>query len=170
MEEQTQKMDTISKAHSEVEGLIKQITENGLQTSNVDLLYRLIDIHKDIENEIYWKIKEECMMNREYDGYGRGRARDSRGRYMDSYGRYNDSYGRRGRRYRGYDYLDGMMDHYGNYSESRDSYGTNDRETEKSFEEMLECFEGFAITVMEEANDPTKVEKIKRVARKISEM
>ena len=43
----------------EVEKLIKAATENGLQASNVQLLYQLIDIHKDIENEKYWKNKEE---------------------------------------------------------------------------------------------------------------
>ena len=48
--EQT-KEDVLVKTKSEVERIIKQITENGLQTANVELLYKLIDIHKDIENE-----------------------------------------------------------------------------------------------------------------------
>ena len=45
------KEDVLIKTKSEVERIIKQITENGLQTANVELLYKLIDIHKDIENE-----------------------------------------------------------------------------------------------------------------------
>ena len=63
MEEENKEVeqDIISKAKEEVEKLIKTATENGLQASNVQLLYQLIDIHKDIENEKYWKNKEEAM-------------------------------------------------------------------------------------------------------------
>lgn len=174
MEENKEKVEenVLIKAKEEVEKIIKQITEEGLQGANVDLLYRLIDIHKDIENEEYWKIKEEKIMYRDYymDGnYNGGRSRDSRGRYADS------SYGRRGvpgsgrGRYRGYDYLDEVGEHYGNYSEERDTYG-NDRETEKSFDKMLQSLEDFTYLIMQEADSQDKVEKVKRTARKISEM
>ena len=107
------KEDVLIKTKSEVERIIKQITESGLQVANVELLYKLIDIHKDIENEKYWKEKEEESMyrGRDYfmdDSYNGGRSRDSRGRYMDG------SYGRRGvpgtgrGRYRGYDMIEEM--------------------------------------------------------------
>ena len=147
--------------------LIKQITESGLQVANVELLYKLIDIHKDIENEEYWKKKEENMMYRDYDNYSGGRSRDSRGRYMDSYGRRGVPGTGRGR-YRGYDYIDEMGEQYGNYSEGRDTYG-NDHETEKSFDKMLQSLEDFTYLIMQEADSPDKVEKVKRTARKISE-
>ena len=167
------KEDVLVKTKSEVERIIKQITENGLQTANVELLYKLIDIHKDIENEKYWKEKEENEMyrGRDYfmdDSYNGGRSRDSRGRYMDS------SYGRRGvpgtgrGRYRGYDMIEEMGEHYGDYSEGRDNYG-NDRETEKSFDKMLQSLEDFTYLIMQEADSPDKIEKVKRTARKISE-
>ena len=168
------KEDVLVKTKSEVERIIKQITENGLQTANVELLYKLIDIHKDIENEKYWKEKEEESMyrGRDYfmdDSYNGGRSRDSRGRYMDG------SYGRRGvpgtgrGRYRGYDMIEEMGEHYGDYSEGRDNYG-NDRETEKSFDKMLQSLEDFTYLIMQEADSPDKIEKVKRTARKISEM
>ena len=32
---------------------------NGVKQDNVDYLYKLVDIHKDIKNEEYWKKKEE---------------------------------------------------------------------------------------------------------------
>ena len=162
------KEDVLVKTKSEVERIIKQITENGLQTANVELLYKLIDIHKDIENEKYWKEKEENMMYRDYDNYGGGRSRDSRGRYMDG------SYGRRGvpgtgrGRYRGYDMIEEMGEHYGDYSEGRDSYG-NDRETEKSFDKMLQSLEDFTYLIMQEADSQDKIEKVRKTARKISE-
>lgn len=169
MEEENKetKEDVLIKTKSEVERIIKQITEEGLQTANVELLYKLIDIHKDIENEKYWKEKEENMMYRDYDNYSGGRSRDSRGRYMDSYGRRGVPGTGRGR-YRGYDYIDEMGEHYGNYSEGRDTYG-NDHETEKSFDKMLQSLEDFTYLIMQEADSPDKVEKVKRTARKISE-
>ena len=175
MEEENKevKQDVISKAKEEVEKLIKAATENGLQASNVQLLYQLIDIHKDIENEKYWKEKEENMMyrGRDYfmdDSYNGGRSRDSRGRYMDG------SYGRRGvpgtgrGRYRGYDMIEEMGEHYGDYSEGRDNYG-NDRETEKSFDKMLQSLEDFTYLIMQEADSQDKIEKVRKTARKISE-
>ena len=177
MEEENKSEETkenvLVKTKSEVETIIKQITENGLQTANVELLYKLIDIHKDIENEKYWKEKEENMMyrGRDYfmdDSYNGGRSRDSRGRYMDG------SYGRRGvpgtgrGRYRGYDMIEEMGEHYGDYSEGRDTYG-NDRETEKSFDKMLQSLEDFTYLIMQEADSQDKIEKVRKTARKISE-
>lgn len=161
------KEDVLIKTKSEVERIIKQITENGLQTANVELLYKLIDIHKDIENEKYWKEKEENMMYRDYDNYSGGRSRDSRGRYMDSYGRRGVPGTGRGR-YRGYDMIEEMGEHYGDYSEGRDTYG-NDRETEKSFDKMLQSLEDFTYLIMQEADSQDKIEKVRKTARKISE-
>ena len=162
------KEDVLVKTKSEVERIIKQITESGLQIANVELLYKLIDIHKDIENEKYWKEKEENMMYRDYDNYSGGRSRDSRGRYMESYGRRGVPGTGRGR-YRGYDMIEEMGEHYGNYSEGRDTYG-NDRETEKSFDKMLQSLEDFTYLIMQEADSQDKIEKVRKTARKISEM
>lgn len=175
MEEENKSEETkenvLVKTKSEVERIIKQITENGLQTANVELLYKLIDVHKDIENENYWKEKEKMYRGRDYfmdDSYNGGRSRDSRGRYMDG------SYGRRGvpgtgsGRYRGYDMIEEMGEHYGDYSEGRDTYG-NDKETEKSFDKMLQSLEDFTYLIMQEADSQDKIEKVRKTARKISE-
>ena len=167
MEEDKKELDLIPKAKEEVEKLIKQITESGLQVANVELLYKLIDIHKDINNEEYWEKKEENMMYRDYDNYSGGRSRDSRGRYMDSYGRRGVPGTGRGR-YRGYDMIEEMGEHYGDYSEGRDNYG-NDRETEKSFDKMLQSLEDFTYLIMQEADSQDKIEKVRKTARKISE-
>lgn len=160
MEEE--KLD-LKKVTEEVEKSIKIITDSGLQNGNIETLYKLIDIHKDIKNEEYWKGKEEMYRERDYfmdDTYNGGRRRDSKGRYMGDYGR---------RRYRGHDAIDEMGRHYGDYIDGRERYG-NDPETEKSFDKMLDCFEGFAFAIMEETNEPDKIDKIRRVARKISDM
>lgn len=167
-EEKKQETNVLDKTKEEVEKLIKQVTESGLQVANVELLYKLIDIHKDINNEEYWKKKEENMMYRDYDNYSGGRSRDSRGRYMDSYGRRGVPGTGRGR-YRGYDMIEEMGEHYGDYSEGRDNYG-NDRETEKSFDKMLQSLEDFTYLIMQEADSQDKIEKVRKTARKISEM
>lgn len=165
------KEDVLIKTKSEVERIIKQITENDLQVANVELLYKLIDIHKDIENENFWKEEINMYRGRDYfmdDSYSGGRSRDSRGRYMDG------SYGRRGvpgtgrGRYRGYDMIEEMGEHYGDYSEGRDTYGNN-RETEKSFDKMLQSLEDFTYLIMQEADSQDKIEKVRKTARKISE-
>lgn len=166
-EENKQETNVLDKTKEEVEKLIKQVTESGLQVANVELLYKLIDIHKDINNEEYWKKKEENMMYRDYDNYSGGRSRDSRGRYMDSYGRRGVPGTGRGR-YRGYDMIEEMGEHYGDYSEGRDNYG-NDRETEKSFDKMLQSLEDFTYLIMQEADSQDKIEKVRKTARKISE-
>ena len=158
-----------------VEQQIKEISAEGVNTGNVDYLYRLVDIHKDLKNEEYWK--EKIDMYREgygnydnYSDYNGGRSRDSRGRYMEG-----ESYGRRGvkgtgrSRYRGYDMIEEMGEHYGDYSEGRDNYG-NDRETEKSFDKMLQSLEDFTYLIMQEADSQDKIEKVRKTARKISEM
>ena len=76
-----------------VEKGINKTIEDGIQTSNLDTLGKLVDIYKDIANVEHWKKEEENDMRydrryRDYtrepysrEPYGR-RRRDSRGRYM----------------------------------------------------------------------------------------
>lgn len=51
------------KLKNQIEEEIKKISEQGIESSNIEMLYELIDIHKDIENEEYWKVKKEVMQN-----------------------------------------------------------------------------------------------------------
>lgn len=44
-----------------VEGRLKQLLEQGVQADDIDYFGKLVDIHKDIENENYWKIKKEVL-------------------------------------------------------------------------------------------------------------
>lgn len=86
-----------------VESQIGDINNSGIVASNIDYLYKLVDIHKDLSNEKYWKEKIDNMYREYNDNYGRKR-RDGRGRYMTG------EYGRRGidSRYRGEDFIDDM--------------------------------------------------------------
>ena len=58
--EQTEKTLN-NKIKEVVEGKIEKLLETGIQASNIDYFGKLVDIHKDIENEEYWKIKKEVM-------------------------------------------------------------------------------------------------------------
>ena len=143
----------------QVEEKIKTITDSGITPENIKALGELVDIHKDLSNEQYWEKKEEVLnmkyMRDDYrDDYGR-RSRDSRGRYM---GRGN---------YEGEDMIDEMREHYDNYMEGARYSGP---EKEKAFDYMLKSAEDFFCYLMEEVENPEQMEKIRRTARKISEM
>lgn len=171
MEEENKevKQDVISKAKEEVEKLIKAATENGLQASNVQLLYQLIDIHKDIENEKYWKNKEEAMryMRDDYEteDYRGGRSRDSQGRFMGD---------RRSTSYRGQRVLDEMYNGYRNYNDGKEEYNRGNygakNETMKSLEYMLESVTDFIEMLQNDASSQEEVDMIKHYTRRISEM
>lgn len=53
----------LEKVKDIVESKLEKLMETGIQVGNVDYFYKLIDIHKDIENEEYWKIKKEVLEN-----------------------------------------------------------------------------------------------------------
>ncbi len=139
---------------------ISNIIEEGINGNNLEALGKLVDIHKDIKNEKYWENKEANMryMRDDYrDDYRGGRSRDSRGRYTE-----------RGiSRYEGDDMIDDMKENYENYMESGRYNGP---EKDKAFEYMLKSAEDFFCYLMEEVENPEQMGKIKRVARRISDM
>jgi hypothetical protein len=177
MEQETEKKETkiLEKLKEETDKSMKRVLEQGVQTNNVDFLYKMIDIKKDIA-EI--EKEEQEMMYGNYGNYGRdsdmmysgGRRRDSRGRYMEG-----GSYGRRGvpgtgrGRYRGEEMMDEMAYHYGNYNEGREQYGA-DEETMKSFKYMLKSFKDYYKHLKNEASSQQEVQMLEDVAREISEM
>lgn len=164
----------------ETEKKIEEVMKQGLQPNNVDMLYSLVDIHKDIANEEYWKEKGEHMR------YSRGGSYNERGR--GSYnergrGSYNEGYGARGRgrerdsrgRYKGHEMIDDMYMEYGNYAEGREqynrggSYGAKE-DVVKSLEYMMESVVCFVEMLMEDAESQEEMEIIKHYTKKISEM
>lgn len=46
-----------------VETKIEKLMETGIQVGNIDYFSKLVDIHKDMENEDYWKVKKEVLEN-----------------------------------------------------------------------------------------------------------
>lgn len=170
MEEETKEIEknTLAKTKQEVEKIIKQIIDEGLQVGNVDLLFKLIDIHKDIENEEYWKEKEEFMMYRDYDNYSGGRSRDSRGRFMDSYGRRGVPGTGRGR-YRGEEIIDDMYRNYEDYSEGKEMYGA-DGKTMESFKYMVKSFKDYYKHLKDNASSNEEVQILNQAIDEMARM
>lgn len=162
----------IDKVKEKTEYIIEDILQDGINHDNIDMLGKVIDIHKDVANEEYWCIKEENMMYRDdrYNdypsmNYGGGRRRDSRGRYMTS---------GRDRRYRGHDMIDNIYDSYSNYMGDREemnrgNYGAKD-DTMKSLEYMLESMADFVEMLKKDANSQEEMDLIRKYTREISEM
>lgn len=175
MEEKEETMKT--EVLEQVVEAINNITEKGLEPSNLDNLGKLIDIHKDLRNEQYWEEKEEYYMRlRGYDNdrYGRGRSRDSRGRY-----RGEEEYGRRGvpgsgrGRYRGHDYIDEMYDNYGNYAEAnedhrRGNYGAKD-DMLQSIDDTMGAVYDLVCVISEDAT-PEVMNIIRKHIKKMGEI
>jgi len=121
-----------------MEESIQRIMDEGVNTNNLEHLYKL--------SKIKHLAKEDKEMNNEYYGnYGGRRAG------YDSYGRY----GRRGydMRYRGEEELDRISGEYDRYQENRSRYGANE-ETDKSFHYMVKALEDFIRVLHEEADTP----------------
>ena len=177
-------IDMLEKLKEETENVICDILEEGIKMDNIELLDKVVDIHKDIANEDYWEAKKEDMdmrymrgsysegrgghygnysrdSHREHDegSYGR-RRRDSRGRYME---------GGHSGNYRGHEMLDDMRYNYEEYSEGRDRYGA-DGATLESFKYMLKSFKDYYKHLKQEASSQQEVEMLEDVAREISEM
>ena len=161
----------LEKLKEETEKKIEEVMKQGLQPNNVDMLYSLVDIHKDIANEEYWKEKGEHMR------YSRGGSYNERGR-----GNYGEGYGARGRgrqrdsrgRYKGHEMIDDMYMEYDNYNEGKEqsrrgSYGAKEDIT-KSLEYMMESVVCFVEMLMEDAESQEEMEIIRKYSKQISEM
>lgn len=140
-----------------IEEQINKICESGINTSNLELLYKLEDIHKDIANEKYWKEKIEIMRN-DYNNYNRS--------YNRSY--YND-YGRRGydTKYRGNEYLDNMYNGYNDYNEYSE-YGHNE-DGMRALDFMLQSMEDFSDMLMKNAKSSEEKQRIKETMRNMAQ-
>ena len=147
--------DLASKTSKAIERILKE----GIATTNIDNLYKLVDIYKDAK-------EVESMNYGNYNGYG------NYGNYgrpgYDSYGR--DSYGEYGRRgydmeYRGYENLDRMAGEYGRYMDSRERYGANE-ETNKAFEYMAHSAGDFIKYLFEIADTPQQKNMLKESLQK----
>ena len=172
MDEESKKECGIDKVKSIVMKELEKFSGDELNGDELDVLYKLVDIHKDLENIDYWNVKKEVMKMR-YNGYGDY----SEGGYRGNYGRRGVPGTGRGR-YRGYsegeDMLDEMKEHYGAYSESMGAYSRGNysagQDGMKSLENAMELFTEFTQKMIQEAESPEEKQIIRKYLRKISQM
>lgn len=146
------------KVIEKMEDSINKILKEGLNTNNLDTLYKL--------SKVKHMAKEDEKMNYgNYENYGNY---NGRGPGYDNYGNYGESdYGRRGRdmRYRGHEHLDRMYDDYGRYKESRNRYGAGE-ETDKSFYYMIKSLEDFIKVLYEEADNQQQKQMLRETLQR----
>ena len=159
-----------------VEKELQSMEESGIDSGNIDVIYKLVDIHKDIENEEYWKAKKEAIEMRyrgdyeEYDeGYGR-RRRYSRGRYMA--GGRGGSYGH----HMPYPemYWERMMEGMDGYMEGREqyergNYGGKDQSIE-SLEKMLDGTFAFVEDILQNPEQKEEHKIVRHYIGKFQEL
>lgn len=148
---------------------INNILDEGINTENLKILSELVDIHKDISNEKYWKVKESELMrynnygNYDYGNYGKEQYGEYGARRRDSRGRY-----------RGHDKIDSMYSEYGRYEDGREqynrgNYGAKD-DTLRSLEYMLKSMVEFVNMLKQDATSQEEMQLIQQYTRQISEM
>lgn len=180
MEEEEKKEEDVCYTDKIKDMVVKELNRfsdtTELHGDELDVLYKLVDIDKDLENIDYWNCKKEVMKMR-YNDYGDY----SEGEYSE--GRYGN-YGRRGvpgtgrGRYRGHDegeeMLNEMRESYGAYSESRNAYGRGnygaEQEGMKALEDTMEIFTEFAQKMIQEVDSPEAKQIVRKHLRKISQM
>lgn len=142
---------------------IKKIIDEGLNTNNLETLYKLSKI-KHMAKEDKEMNYNAYNGNNNYNNYNAGR-----GPGFNSYG--NNQYGRQGQdmKYRGYESLDRMYNDYGRYEEGRQRYGANE-DTKRSLKYMLQSMEDFAKMLREDAQSQEEVEMIRQTAQRIAQM
>lgn len=187
--EQVKEINVMNDIKELVENELEQLVKAGIQSNNIDNFGKLVDIHKDIENECYWKDKREVMKMR-YNDYDENRYGADRMYGPDEYGREDyGNYGKRGvpgtgrgRRYRGSyghgneseEMIERMREHFGNYEYSKEELGRGNYgakgDTIKNLDGMLSAMMRFMQSLEEDADSQEEVQLIKKYARKMSEM
>lgn len=123
---------------------IEKITEKGLNTGNIEHMYKLIDMYKDM---VTVEAMEEGAYSEEYDdmgtsmarGRGRYAKRDAMGRYSRAGRSYNYDDGMNGRDYAEARYSQAKMDYRNSRagkSDVMDSLNVKMKELKKELEEM----------------------------------
>lgn len=134
------------------EASIKKILDDGITTTNLEHLYKLVKINHIAK-------EDENMNYGEYGNYG------ARGSSRERYGEYGN-YGARGnRRYRGDNELDRLSGEYGRYQENRERYGAGE-DTDKSYHYMVKALEDFIRVLHEEANTPQQRQMLNEALQK----
>ena len=183
-------MEKMDKLCQMIEAELDRKIENGLATSNLEYVYKLVDIYKDLKNIEYWDLKGEyygtVLDEMSAGGYSyaaddyddgmmyserRGQRRDRRGRYSNAGG---SSY-RRGASYADGSRMNGTGTTYDRYMDLKQSYrsgGTGDckQRMMATLDEYMDEFTGQLEEMMHNADCAEERDTIKRYISKFKGM
>lgn len=165
--------ENLNKIKEKIDKKLEELSKQEITTQNIDNLYKLVDIHKDIANEEYWK--EDIMRYRNYNAGG-----NYDNEYGDEYGRrgvsgtgrrYRGNYGARGvdAKYRGEEIMDDMYGAYQEYNDSKEMYGA-DKETMESFKYMIKSFKDYYKHLKENASSQEEIQILKQAIDEMARM
>lgn len=145
------------------------IEEKGINASNLELVGKLADIYKDLN-----EIENMEKGGKEMQDYGRYRDNyrdggyNARGNYRE--GGYNEGYGRRYSRMR--DYMDRMVDGMDQYEYGKERYmhGGDDGRVMEGLEKLMYAMCMFVESAMDFAETPQEKDLIRKHIQKISRM
>lgn len=140
-----------------------EIEEKGVNASNLELIGKLADIYKDLnEIENMDKGGQEMQDYGRYRDYYRDGGYNARGGYRD------EGYGRRYSRMR--DYMDRMMDGVDQYEYGKERYmhGGDDSRVMEGLEKLMYAMCMFVESAMDYAETPQEKELIRKHIQKIS--
>ena len=170
-EEKKEDVCYLDKVKEIVKKELEQLSNTELEGEDLDVLYKLVDITKDLENIDYWDVKKEAIkMRYNYGDY-------SEGGYSGNYGRRGVPGTGRGR-YRGHDegedMIEDMRESYSAYSESRSAYNRGNynagQDSMEALEDTMRLFTEFAQKMIQEVDSPEAKQIIRKHLRKISQM
>lgn len=82
-----EEVSMLDRVREAVEKPMDLILKSGVSSNNLDYLYKLIDVYKDVENIEYWNAKEEHMRYKDYQR----RPEDSIDTMFRNYGAYSEN-------------------------------------------------------------------------------
>lgn len=155
-ENYTNKHDTMHELKEMIETELKDLLSIGIQEDNIDNLSKLIDIHKDLENEEYWKYKKmkHSDSNQEKEIISNNTQKE-KCRNLERK-------------------MQEMMEHCENYSSAVNAMSRGDYEAAeismRSLRYMLESACQFMDMLARESKSSEEMQLIRKYARKIGDM
>lgn len=138
-----EEVSMLDRVREAVEKPMDLILKSGVSSNNLDYLYKLIDVYKDVENIEYWNAKEEHM------------------RYKDYQRRPEDSIDTMFRNYRAYSENKEMNDR---------SVSSINKDSMMCLENMLISVVDFIKMLKTEASTQEEIDLIHKYIRKLNDM
>lgn len=138
-----EEVSMLDRVRNAIEKPIDLILKSGVSSNNLDYLYKLIDVYKDVENIEYWNKKEEHMRYKDYQRH----PEDSMDTMFMNYRAYSE-----------------------NKEPSERSLNSVNKDSMMCLENMLVGVVDFVKMLKNEASNQEEIDLIHKYIRKLNEM